>query len=265
MSNSAQTRRVSLVNQEVQTMTLDNVTSDETNKFTQNTSTEDLNSASHNNTSGLGEFNNSSTEQIKNKLDTQMSLRDQIQYSNSKYPCHIKTNNLTHEWPEYNRSFDKKYINFLHRAVKDENIYINENVNQCYFNALQDYQLANFNMVETQDQLDVIFLRNNYDFNYWASTATSSHLEELQELRFGVGQREDVFIIGNGYFAQLQIQPRCDAMKTTNSGQIPAVTRFLVQQIAGNVLSNSKSGSVSGSCMTPVNSREAYKLRQDTL
>ncbi|CAF2057459.1 unnamed protein product [Rotaria magnacalcarata] len=168
MSNSTQTRRFSLVSQEVQTMTPDNVTSDETNKLTQNTSTEDLNSASRNNTPSLGESNNSSTEQIKNKLDTQMSLRDKIQYSNAKYPCHVKTNTLTHEWPEYNRTFDKKYINFLNRAVKDKNIYINENLDQCYFNDLQDYQQANFNMVETQDQLDVIFLRNNYDFNYWA-------------------------------------------------------------------------------------------------
>ncbi|CAF4891324.1 unnamed protein product [Rotaria socialis] len=76
LSNSTQTRRVSLVSQEVQTMTPDNVTSDETNKLTQNTSTEDLNSASRNNTPSLGESNNSSTEQIKNDINTQMSSRD---------------------------------------------------------------------------------------------------------------------------------------------------------------------------------------------
>ena len=47
---------------------------------------------------------------------------------------------------------------------------------------------------------------------YISSTATSLHLEELQELRFGVGQREDVFIIGHvGSTAQLPIQHRCEA------------------------------------------------------
>ncbi|CAF4939354.1 unnamed protein product, partial [Rotaria socialis] len=96
-------------------------------------------------------------------------------------------------------------------------------------------------------------------------TATSSHLEELQELRFGVGQREDLHHWTLIRIAQLQFQHRCDAMPPTTSGQIPAVTRFPVQQIAGNILSNSKSGSVSGSRMTPGTSREAYNLLQDTL
>ncbi|CAF3387647.1 unnamed protein product [Rotaria socialis] len=163
------TRHVSLVNQEVQTMTFDNVTSDETNKLTQDASTEDLTSTSRNNTPGLRESNHSSTEQIQNDINTQMSSRDKNQHYNSKYPCNIKIDSLTHDLPEYNLSFGKKYINFLQRAVKDESIYINEKLNQCYSSALQDYQQAKFDMVESQDQLDVIFLRNEYDFNNWAS------------------------------------------------------------------------------------------------
>ncbi|CAF2066954.1 unnamed protein product, partial [Rotaria magnacalcarata] len=141
----------------------------ETNKLTQGPSTDDLTSTSCNNTPGLGELNNSSTEQIKNYTNTQMSSRDKDQHYNSKYPCNIKIDSLTHDLPEYNLSFGKKYFNFLDRAVKDESIYINEKLDQCYFSALQNYQQANFNMVETQDQLDVIFLRNEYDFNNWAS------------------------------------------------------------------------------------------------
>ncbi|CAF2128600.1 unnamed protein product [Rotaria magnacalcarata] len=166
---TTQNRHVSLVNQEVQTMTLDNVISDETNKLTQGPSTDDLTSTSCNNTPGLGELNNTSTEQIKIYTNTEMSSRDKDQHYNSKYPCNIKIDSLTHDLLEYNLSFGKKYINFLDRAVKDESIYINEKLDQCYFSALQDYQQANFNMVETKDQLDVIFLRNDYDFNNWAS------------------------------------------------------------------------------------------------
>ncbi|CAF4409663.1 unnamed protein product, partial [Rotaria magnacalcarata] len=67
-------------------MTLDSVTSDETNKLTRDASTEDLTSTSRNNTPGLGEDNNSSTEQTKNDINTQMSSRAKNQHYNTKYP-----------------------------------------------------------------------------------------------------------------------------------------------------------------------------------